>query len=329
MFKRKNILITGGSGSIGQELTRKILKLNPGKIVIYSRNDIMHQNMESTFKDDRLRFIVGDVRNYERLTTACRDIDIIIHAASLKCVDRGEYNALEYKEVIVDGAETIIRVCMNNPRIKRVVALSTDKASGPGVNLYGCAKALSDKLFISANNMCDTKFSVIRYGNVIGSNGSIMKRIDTDVESINLTDERMTRFWITLDYASKLILFLCANMNGGEILIPKLPSMKVKNFLMSQSSSKKFNIIGIRPGEKLHESMFLKCECIYTLEFDYFYIIYPEIIKNVKMFGSFIGEPVEAFDYSSDTNDWELKQNEVNELVSGKFNFFPDLGHID
>lgn len=324
IFKRKNILLTGGSGSLGHALIEKLLPLNPGKIVIYSRDDMKHVVTESKFNDNRLRFVVGDVRDYDRLSTACRDIDIIIHTASLKHVDKGEYNALEYKSVIVDGAETIIKVCMNNPKITNVVALSTDKASGAGVNLYGCAKALSDKLFISANNMCSTKFSIIRYGNVINSNGSIVKRIETNknndddfLKPINLTDDRMTRFWITLDYASSLVLFLCSNMNGGEIFIPKLPSMKVRDFLSQRFPDKEFKIVGIRLGEKLHESMFLKCDCIYILEFNYFYIIYPHVIKHPKMFGELLGKKIEKeFEYNSVDNEWFINDDIESQLAS-------------
>jgi UDP-N-acetylglucosamine 4,6-dehydratase len=321
IFKRKNILISGGSGSLGHALIEKLLPLNPGKIIIYSTDDMKHALTESKFNDNRLRFVVGDIRDYDRLSIACRDVDIIIHTASLKNVDRGEYNALEYKSVIVDGAETIIKVCMNNPKITNVVALSTDKASGAGTNLYGCAKALSDKLFVSANNMCSTKFSVIRYGNVINSNGSIVKRVETNKEEntpINLTDERMTRFWITLDYASSLVLFLCNNMEGGEIFIPKLPSMNVKDFLSQRFPGREFKIIGIRPGEKLHESMFLKCDCIYILEYKYFFIIYPQIIKTHKMFGDLIGNIIETeFEYNSLENERFLdKDKDISSELS-------------
>lgn len=303
IFKRKNILITGGAGALGRELTRKILMETPGKVVIYSRDDNKHVSMEREFNDERLRFIIGDVRDYERLQTACRDIDIIIHTASLKHVERGEYNLLEYKSVIVDGAENIIKVCMHNPRISRVVALSTDKGSN-SLNLYGSAKLLSDKMFIGANLICDTKFSVIRYGNVINSTGSLLNRI-TKGETIPLTDEKMSRFWITLDYASKLVLFLCDNMQGGEIFIPKIPSCNVKDFLELQYGECEFKLIGIRNGEKLHESMFLKSDCLYMREYDYFYIMYPEIPVK-RQFGSYIGHIFDEFDYTSDTNDWVL-----------------------
>jgi nucleoside-diphosphate-sugar epimerase len=679
MFKRKNILITGGAGALGQELTKQILALNPGKIVVYSRDDNKHAMMESKFNDDRIRYIIGDVRDYDRLQMACRDIDIIIHCAALKHVDRGEYNLIEYKSVIVDGAENIIKVCINTPNIKKVVALSTDKAclygdclvdidkdnnpikisrmvnnkynktvksydentgkivnskvynwyrnllenrelyyvsyenaqyygknrtcligtedhpilttdgwkrldelketnylitaedapnekqeafiigtllgdgnltniykktrgecqsiincrsalnlqhgkldkswlelklnilkdfKNSGINeikhiidninypqysvqfnnsayftklfkifydkegkkhipidlvckyldkypeillatwfqddgcksydnirlathsfnkneveeiikklcsiglecyiahpkyktsiyneirftvkgtekffnltskyillrrkipnkfnnndytenlwnlgepiryitspiikkvdkdilnpivvfcldventhnfivanmivhncaprnLYGAAKLMSDKMFVAANRVCDTKFSVIRYGNVINSTGSLLTKV-TKGEPMSLTHADMTRFWIPLDYASKLVLFLCTNMRGGEIFIPKIPCCKVSNFLIKQFGKCEFNIIGIRPGEKLHESMFLKSDCMYMLEFKYWYLVYP-YIPEVEVFGGYVGSKFEPFDYTSEnvTNmDW-------------------------
>jgi UDP-N-acetylglucosamine 4,6-dehydratase len=322
MFKRKNILITGGAGSLGHALTTQILKENPGKIVIYSTDDMKHANMEAKFKDDRIRYIVGDIRDYNRLYSACQGIDIIIHCSALKNVDRGEYNALEYKEVIVDGAETIIKVCMNTPSIKNVVALSTDKASNP-MNLYGAAKLLSDRLFVAANKMCDTKFSVIRYGNVIASNGSILDRIK-DEKVINLTDERMTRFWITLDYASKLVLYLCKNMEGGEIFIPNLPGCHVKEFLNIIYNYPDFNIIGIRPGEKLHESMFLKSDCLNMLQYEYFYIIYPSIQTKPKMFGDYIGHVIDEKDYTSENTKWKLTKDDIINIYNN-VNIYPCL----
>jgi UDP-N-acetylglucosamine 4,6-dehydratase/5-epimerase len=308
MFKRKNILITGGAGALGRELTKQLLLENPGKIVIYSRDDNKHALMEREFNDERIRYIIGDIRNYERLQTACKDIDIIIHTASLKHVERGEYNLLEYKSVIVDGAENIIKVCMNNPKIKKVVALSTDKASN-SFNLYGSAKLLSDKMFVSANRICDTKFSVIRYGNVINSTGSLLTKVSKG-DIIPLTHSDMSRFWITLEYASKLVLFLCNNMDGGEIFIPKIPSCGVKDFLELQYGECDFKLIGIREGEKLHESMFLKSDCMYMMEYEYFYIIYPYIPK-VEKFGDYIGERFNDFDYTSDTNEWVLDDLET------------------
>ena len=321
MFKDKTILITGGSGSLGQELTKQLLEFNPFKIIVYSRRDHDHAEMERKFNyNPKLRFFIGDVRDYERLNLALHDVDYVIHTASLKHIDRAEYNPIEYKKTIVDGAENVIRACLEQ-NVKKCVALSTDKASNPS-GVYGSAKLISDKLFMASNLYSRTKFSVIRYGNVIDSNGSMTQKISNSADDIiNITDRRMTRFWITKKYAAELVLHLLDNMSGNEMLIPKLPTCNVLDFLKAMKPKAKIVDIPIRPSEKIHESMLLSEDSRNTLDFDSYYISYPKLPENKTFAGKVGTELKDGFEYKSSNKNWVLTNTDVYDILNGRFKF--------
>lgn len=261
MLKNKTILITGGTGSFGKRFVEIILKkFNPKKIIIYSRDEFKQDIMQKTLKSSILRFFIGDVRDYERLNFAMREVDYVFHAAALKQVVAAEYNPIECLKTNVFGAENIIKASINN-NVNKVIALSTDKAVNP-VNLYGATKLASDKLFIAANNIVGkkkTRFSIVRYGNVIGSRGSVLPLfLNLKKNNKNLfpiTDLRMTRFWISLDEVVEFAIKCLKIMIGGEILIKKSPSIKIIDLAKAINPKGKIKIIGVRPGEKIHESL--------------------------------------------------------------------------
>ena len=281
-------MLTGGTGSFGKAFISKIIKskVKLKKLIIFSRDELKQSELQSTYPTSKykfLRYFVGDIRDKERLVFATRDVNIIVHAAALKQVPTGEYNPSEFIKTNIIGAQNIIE-CSYINNISKVVALSSDKAVAP-INLYGATKLCSDKLFISANNIKgsqDIRFSVVRYGNVMGSRGSIIPiLIDKNREKIDITDLSMTRFNITLEDSINLVLEAIKNCEGGEIIIPKIPSYKLEVLVKSLAFNKKINIIGIRKGEKLHEELMTKSESINALEFKDRYLLFADIkIRN-------------------------------------------------
>tara|TARA_Y100000022_G_scaffold72441_1_gene62337 strand:+ start:1177 stop:2175 length:999 start_codon:yes stop_codon:yes gene_type:complete len=312
MLKESSILITGGTGSFGKKFVPLTLKkYNPKRIIVFSRDEMKQWEMaQNYYNDKRVKFIIGDVRDKERLSRALDGIDFVIHAAATKIVPTAEYNPFECIKTNINGAMNVID-CSINSKVKRVVALSTDKASNP-INLYGATKLASDKLFVasnSENNTHKTKFSVVRYGNVMGSRGSVIPFFLSlkDKKSIPITDKNMTRFMITLEEGINLVWKAFDNMQGGEIYVKKIPSILVTDIAKAINKNAKLKIIGIRPGEKLHEQMIGSEDAPYTYEYSDYYKILPMInewSKDKKRIGN--GKKVkDNFIYSSINNkDW-------------------------
>ena len=331
-FKNKSILITGGTGSLGNALVDKFLELKLfRKIIIYSRDELKQSQMLKKFsnldKKDVLRFFIGDVRDYDRLNLALKDVDFVVHAAALKHVDIAEYNPMEFIKTNIDGASNIVKACLEN-NIQKVIALSTDKASNP-INLYGASKLVSDKIFVSANNIAGlnkTRFVVVRYGNVINSRGSVLpffKKINKSKQNFfPITHHEMTRFFITLEQSVNLIINSFYNSHGGEVIIPKIPSVKIIDIANAINSEKKIKIIGIRPGEKLHEVLCSKDEANLTIEFKDYYILQPTI-KYIDRKTNFFknknglkGKKVkENFEYNSQNNREYLNKNLLRKII--------------
>ena len=323
MLKRKVILITGITGSLGNELTKHLLEYIPSKIIGISRRDHDQEIMAREFDSPLLRFHIGDVRNYDKLCQSMKGVDFVIHTSASKHIHRGETDALEYKSNIVDAAECVIRACITN-NVKRCVALSTDKACA-NLSVYGSAKSMSDRLFMASNNYSETKFAVIRYGNVLFSNGSISKVMPKGGE-IKITDRDMTRFWITIERAAELTIHLLKYMNGGEMFIPKLPSCNVLDMLKVVNPTHSNVVdIGIRSGEKIHESMFHKELSRKVLEFTNNYIVYDSLPDtHHRTFAGEVGTPItEPFDYNSQTNPWKLTNKEIKTIINGEFKWNP------
>ena len=326
MFNNKNILITGGTGSFGQKFTQTLLEnYKPNKIIIYSRDEQKQFDMAQSFDDPCMRYFIGDVRDFKRIRKAMNSVDFVVHAAAMKHVHIAEYNPMECINTNIHGAEFVIDASIDCG-VKKVIALSTDKAANP-INLYGATKLASDKLFVAANNMVgkrDTKFSVVRYGNVIGSRGSVVpyfqKLLSEGVENLPITDERMTRFLITLQEGVDFVIESFERMHGGEIFVPKIPSMKMVDLALALAKDKSYKVIGIRPGEKLHEAMITKEDSLRTLEFEKHYVIKPTIhfTKSIDYSISAIGEKGKSvhdgFEYASDTNDKWLEKEVFLEL---------------
>lgn len=327
MFNGKNILITGGTGSFGKKYTKILLeKYTPNKIIIYSRDELKQYEMAQEYNDKCMRYFIGDVRDEARLKKATKDVDFIIHAAALKHVPIAEYNPMECIKTNINGAQNVIDAALENG-VSKVIALSTDKAANP-VNLYGATKLASDKLFVAANNLVgtqDTKFSVVRYGNVVGSRGSVVpffkKLISEGVKELPITDEKMTRFFITLEDGVNFVLKNFERMQGGEIFIPKIPSMKIVDMAKAIAPNLPHQIIGIRPGEKLHEIMCPADDSHLTLEFEDHYVIKPTIHFTTRMnyqknlLGE-VGKPVaQGFEYNSGNNTQWLSSEEFLEMV--------------
>ena len=282
MLKNSSILITGGTGSFGHSFVPMTLeKYNPKKLVIFSRDEMKQWEMAKLFRNDsRVRFFIGDVRDKDRLSRALQDIDYVVHAAATKIVPTAEYNPFECVKTNINGAMNLIDACIDQG-VKKVVALSTDKASSPA-NLYGATKLASDKLFVAGNSYSGknaTQFSVVRYGNVTGSRGSVIPFFMSIAKSgfLPITDERMTRFMITLEQGVDLVWHAFEDMIGGEIYVKKIPSMKVTDIAKAVSPEAKFEIVGIRPGEKLHEQMIGEDDALYTYEYREHYKILPAI----------------------------------------------------
>ena len=324
IFDGKKILITGGTGSFGKKFVEIVLKeCKPEKLIIFSRDELKQFEMTQTFSEKEyhcLRYFIGDVRDKERLYRAFYGVDYVIHAAALKQVPACERNPFEAIQTNVMGAQNIINAAIDCG-VKKVLALSTDKAANP-VNLYGATKLCSDKLFISGNSYAgwkDTRFSVVRYGNVIGSRGSVIpffkKRREAGV--IPITDPRMTRFWINLEQGVRFVLRCLDLAEGGELFVPKIPSMKLIDLANAIAPDCRHEIVGIRPGEKIHEVLVTEDDARHTLEFDDYFIIEPEFHWwSAKTHISNGGKPVkEGFIYASDTNDMWLTVKDLQELT--------------
>ncbi len=327
MFNGKNILITGGTGSFGKMFVELLLKYyKPQRVIIYSRDELKQYEMSQVYNADCMRYFIGDVRDLQRLNKAMVEVDFVIHAAALKHVPIAEYNPMECIKTNINGASNIIEAALDQG-VKKVIALSTDKAASP-INLYGATKLASDKLFVAANNVRgkkQTRFSVVRYGNVIGSRGSVVpffkSLISKGEKELPITHEQMTRFWITLKGGAKFVLTNFKRMQGGEIFIPKIPSMKITDLAKALAPHLPHKIIGIRPGEKLHEVMITKDDSHITLEFDDHYIIEPSIqfVKKPDFTKNCLGEKgkrvKQGFKYSSDTNEYWLDKASLLKMV--------------
>ena len=323
----KSILITGGTGSFGSAFTKYLLKNSKAKkIIIYSRDEYKQSLLKKYFNENdliRLRFFLGDIRDKDRLTMAFDDIDIVIHAAALKQVPAAEYNPFEFIKTNILGAQNIVEAAIQK-KIKNVIALSTDKAVAP-INLYGATKLCSDKIFIAANNFKgknDIKFSVVRYGNVMGSRGSILPILLKNKEEFEITNQSMTRFNILMDEAIKLVIFVLQNNYGGEIFIPKLASYNIMDLAKAVSANAKIKIVGIRPGEKIHEEMITKSESLSTIDIGKYFVILSEFNQKIKkeyLNNKKFKKITKEFSYNSGENNYFLTIQELKKLVS-KFN---------
>ncbi len=328
MLNNKTILITGGTGSFGKKFIEIVLKkYKPKKIIVYSRDELKQFEMQQIWPDDSdipIRYFIGDVRDYHRLKTAMYGVDIVIHTAALKQVPASEYNPFETVKTNIIGSQNVADAAISTG-VKKVIALSTDKAAAP-INLYGASKLASDKLFIAANNFAgghNIKLSVVRYGNVMGSRGSVipffMKQKEKGILSI--TDERMTRFNITLQEGVNFVLKCLGKMWGGELFVPKIPSYNIMDVAKAIAPEAKNEIIGIRPGEKLHEEMITKTDAINTIEFDDYFVILPSIkmwdkTKFINESDSHRGKYCqEGFSYNSGENDYFLTVAELQQLI--------------
>lgn len=320
MFDNKVVLVTGGTGSFGKRFVRKLLtQYSPKKVIIYSRDELKQHEMAKTFPESQypaIRYFIGDVRDYQRLLRAFMGVDIVIHAAALKHVPAAEYNPFEFVKTNIVGAQNIIEAAIERS-VKKVVALSTDKASNP-INLYGATKLCSDKLFVAGNSyagMEGTRFNVVRYGNVIGSRGSVIPFFMHQKSKgvLPITDERMTRFWITLDHGIDLVLKALEAPYGGGIFVPKIPSMKIVDLAKALAPECRIEVVGIRPGEKLHECMIGEDDAPNTFEYSNHYVIQPSIHKwQEEQIRAGDGQRVqEGFKYSSDNNTQWITPSEL------------------
>jgi UDP-N-acetylglucosamine 4,6-dehydratase len=323
----KSILVTGGTGSFGRHFARTVLeRCKPRRLVVYSRDELKQYEMEQTLNAEPMRYFIGDVRDPSRLRQAMRGIDVVIHAAALKQVPAAEYNPMECIKTNVHGAENVINAAMEN-NVESVIALSTDKAANP-INLYGASKLASDKLFVAANNMAGqlrTTFSVVRYGNVVGSRGSVVplfrKLIAEGARSLPITDPHMTRFWISLQQGVDFVLKCLDRMHGGEIFVPKLPSVRIVDLAQAMAPSLPTHVIGIRPGEKLHEVMCPRDDSHLTVGFQDYFVLKPSI-RFQRLEVDFAqsrlnerGQPVApGFEYNSGTNPRFLNVEEIRQF---------------
>ncbi|MDA0782896.1 MAG: UDP-N-acetylglucosamine 4,6-dehydratase (inverting) [Proteobacteria bacterium] len=328
MFNDKDVLITGGTGSFGRKFTKLILeKYKPRRLIIFSRDELKQYEMSQEFNAPCMRYFIGDVRDADRLQRAFNGVDYVIHAAALKQVPAAEYNPTECIKTNIDGGMNVIRACIDN-KVKKVVALSTDKAANPA-NLYGATKLASDKLFVAANNLVGngpTRFSVVRYGNVIGSRGSVVpffqKLVREGAEEIPITDPEMTRFWISLDDGVKFVFDAFSRMHGGEIFVPKIPSVNIMDLAAAVAPDVKTKIIGIRPGEKMHEVMCPADTAHITIDFKDHYTIMPTIdifgdIDYKKNAKNEEGTKVaKNFEYNSGKNEHFLTVEELKAIHS-------------
>ena len=323
----KTVLVTGGTGSFGQQFIRTVLQnFQMRRCIVFSRDEQKHYDMSQTFPVERypcMRYFIGDVRDVDRLELAMRDVDYVVHAAAMKHVPLAEYNPFECVMTNIHGAENVVKAALRKG-VKRVIALSTDKAANP-INLYGATKLAADKIFIAANNLAGaggTEFSVVRYGNVIGSRGSVIpffrQLIAEDMPHLPITDERMTRFWITLDQGVQFVLSCLRMMRGGEVFVPKIPSMRIVDVARCLAPGKPIEVIGIRPGEKLHEVMVPADEARATLDHGDRYIVLPTFMASPDAVYRAAGAtPVKNdFSYASDSNEEWLSGDELTEMVA-------------
>ncbi len=326
MLNNKSILITGGTGSLGQALVKMILQKWPDvkRLVVYSRDEQKQFQMNQQFpvaQHKALRYFIGDVRDYERLKTALKGIDTVIHAAAMKHVDIAEYNPMECLKTNVIGAENVINACLELD-VENVVALSTDKAAAP-INLYGASKLASDKLFIAANNIKGSKkikFSVVRYGNVMGSNGSVIPFfLNKKKEGVlPITEPKMTRFNISLNEGAELVLHALEHAWGGELFVPKIPSYRISDVAQAIGPECEHKIIGIRPGEKIHEEMITVSDSYSTYDVGSYYVILPQVVSwdLQKFLANFKASKVpDGFNYNSFNNNRFLSVDEIRDLI--------------
>jgi UDP-N-acetylglucosamine 4,6-dehydratase len=319
-FSQKSILITGGTGSLGKALVKFLLEnTQVRRVAIFSRDELKQLQMKMEFgDDDRLRWFLGDIRDIERLKLALHQVDFVIHAAALKQVDTGEYNPMEFIKTNVLGSQNVIDAAINSG-VKKIVALSTDKASSP-INLYGATKLTADKLFVAANNYGykrGTVYSVVRYGNVMGSRGSVIpffRELATQGKNLPITDLRMTRFWISIDEAVKFVLDSLEMMEGGELYVPRIPSMKIVDLARAVSPESALEEIGMRPGEKLHEEMISSDDSRRTIILEDRFVVTPVVAewgynppKGVAM--------AEGSAYKSDTNDQWMSETDIKKFI--------------
>ncbi len=323
-LKDKTVLVTGGTGSFGKNFVRHLLAGSEvKKVIVFSRDEFKQSVMQQEINDERLRFFLGDIRDLPRLQRAFHEVNLVVHAAALKQVPTLEYNPFEAVKTNVIGSQNVVDAAIDQ-RVEKVLLISTDKAVQP-VNLYGSTKLCAEKLFISGNSYSGgrTKFSCTRYGNIIGSRGGIVEALinSVNLKKVFITDERMTRFWLSLSQSFSLVSFALANMEGGEIFIPKIPSMKLIDLFDCLAPGKVRETIGIRPGEKLHEVLLTQEEARHSLELDDCYVILPEFIFSDEIKSALKkylvrGKKLEAnFKYSSDDNWNWLKKEEFNELI--------------
>ena len=316
-----NILVTGGTGSFGKKFTEFMLReYQPKKLIIFSRDELkQHEMRVNGFDHPMLRYFIGDVRDADRLRRAMTGMDIVVHAAALKQVPACEYNPIEAVMTNVMGARNVIEAALDM-EVKKVMAISSDKAVSP-VNLYGATKLVAEKLFVQANSYSGTgptRLSCVRYGNVVGSRGSVIplfleQRINGKV---TITDQRMTRFWLTLDQGVRFVIRCIEQMHGGEVFVPKIPSMNIMDLARAIDPECKTRIIGIRPGEKLHEVMIPRDDSRRTIEFDNYYIIQPNFRFWGHRYNCNDGKPApEDFEYNSGTNPWRLSIDQMREMI--------------
>lgn len=313
------VLLTGGTGSFGQKFVEVALKECDYDVIrIYSRSEFLQDEMRKKFNDDRLRFFIGDVRDKSRLYRAMGDVDIVVHAAALKQIPACEYNPIEAVNTNILGSVNVIDNAIDSG-IKKVVAIGSDKEAHP-VNLYGATKLVAEKLFIQANAYAgkkETGFSCVRYGNVFGSRGSVLPLFLKQKESgvLTITDERMTRFWLTLEQGVRFVISCLDKMQGGEVFVPKIPSMKVVDIANVVSPDSKKNIIGLRPGEKLHETLVTEDECRHTLENGDYFVIIPEFAFWGERNYQDGGVLTQRIRYASDNNTWWLTKEELKNII--------------
>lgn len=327
MFNDATIMITGGTGSFGKKCVERILQqYKPKKLIVFSRDELKQFEMAQTYNDPCMRYFIGDVRDKNRLLQAMKGVDYVIHAAALKQVPIAEYNPTECIKTNINGGINVIEAAIES-KVKKVVALSTDKAAAP-INLYGATKLASDKLFVAGNHMSGgtTAFSVVRYGNVVGSRGSVVpffkQLIEAGEKSLPITDREMSRFWLRLEQGVEFVLESFERMWGGEVFVPKIPSVRITDLAEAMAPNLDQVVIGIRPGEKLHEVMCPKDTDYMTLEFDDHYVIQPSIqffnkdIDYSKNKVGQVGRPVErAFEYNSGSNSHFLNLDEIRAML--------------
>jgi UDP-N-acetylglucosamine 4,6-dehydratase len=327
VFTDKVVLITGGTGSFGRRCVKTLLQnYKPKKVIVYSRDELKQFEMQQEYNAPCMRYFIGDVRDQPRLKQAMHGVNYVVHAAALKQVPAAEYNPMECIKTNIHGAENVISASIEN-EVEKVIALSTDKAANP-INLYGATKLASDKLFVAANNLAGghrTRFSVVRYGNVAGSRGSVVpffeKLIKEGVAELPITDERMTRFWITLQQGVDFVLKCFSRMQGGELYVPKIPSMKIVDLAKAMAPNLPVKYVGIRPGEKLHEVMCPADDSHLTIEFEDHYVISPTIKfgRQIDFAKNALGETgkgvPESFEYSSGKNTWWLTTDQFKDLI--------------